>query len=333
VAGDVLFDAAALAPLGRGAGPAGVTTGLAPVAPGGAVGATCPRALLPALLAALDVDDVALGTALSRAGTGPTVAVTLADGLCLPLDAARPAVRLERALLDDLARRTATRDSYLAAAIDRRLSRPITRLALRLPLTPSQITILSVLIGLAGAAGLATVSRWGHVLGALALIASTVLDCVDGEVARARFQQSAAGARLDLLGDYAVHLAVFLGLGIGLARQGLSPAGLRAAVFLIVGVVAAMAVMHVLFIRPALARGGDLHWAGDAESLRGSPVATVAERLASRDYTYVLLLCALAGRLEWFVHAAAAGAWAFVLGLIAYWTCRRVAWSRSAVPR
>jgi phosphatidylglycerophosphate synthase len=329
VAGDVLFDAVALAPMARGARPGSVTTGVAPAAPGPVVAAMCPRALLATLLVALDADNTALGDALERAGAGPGERVALADGLCLPLDVAHPAARLERVLLDDLARRTTARDSYLAALIDRRLARPVTRLALRLPFTPAHITMLSALVGLAGAAGLATVSHWGRVLGALGLVVSVVLDCVDGEVARARLQQSAAGARLDLLGDYVVHLAVFLGLGIGLARQGLSPAGIRAVVLLIAGVVAAMAVMHVLFIRPALARGGDLHWAGDAGSLRGR-VATLAERLASRDYTYVLLLLALAGRLDWFVYAGAAGAWAFVLGLTGYWACRRARWARPA---
>jgi phosphatidylglycerophosphate synthase len=204
---------------------------------------------------------------------------------------------------------------------------------LRLPLTPSQITLLSVLVGLAGAAGLATVSYAGRVVGVLGLIASVVLDCVDGEVARARFQQSAAGARLDVIGDYAVHLAVFLGLGIGLARQGLPPAGVRAVIVLILGVVAAMAVMHALFVRPALARGGDLHWAGDDQSLRGTPVATLAERLASRDYTYLFLVLALAGHLEWFVYAGAVGAWVFVLGLVGYWLYRRAAWPRAVASR
>ena len=66
-------------------------------------------------------------------------------------------------------------------------------------------------------------------------------------------------------------------------------------------------LVHALFIRPALRQGGDLHWAGDAWSLRGKPGATVLEKLASRDYTYLLLTLALAGHLDWFLYAAAGG--------------------------
>ena len=62
--------------------------------------------------------------------------------------------------------------------------------------------------------------------------------------------------------------------------------------------------------RGLLERGGDLHWAGDAGSLRGRPGTALAEKLASRDYTYLLLMMAAINHLEWFLYAAAAGAWA-----------------------
>jgi hypothetical protein len=44
----------------------------------------------------------------------------------------------------------------------------------------------------------------------------------------------------------------------------------------------------------------------------------VVERLASRDYTYLLLVLAVIGHLEWFLYAAAGGAWVFTTALIAY---------------
>ena len=150
------------------------------------------------------------------------------------------------------------------------------------------------------------------------LLVSVVLDCVDGDMARARLAQNPAGARLDVMGDYLVHLAVFAGLATGLWREGLPRGGVWAALALIAGVGAAMAAVHVLFIRPALRQGGDLHWAGDARSLRGRPGAVVAEKLASRDYTYLLLVLAAIGHLEWFLYAAAGGAWVFTAALIAY---------------
>ncbi len=239
------------------------------------------------------------------------------EGLVLSLAGAGSPGALEARLLGALARRTERRDSYLAALIDRRLSRPVTRLFLPMPLTPSGVTLLSVAAGLVGAAGLATTSYATRVGGVLCLLASIVLDCVDGEVARARLEQSPAGARLDVVGDYVVHLAVFAGLATGLLRQGLPPGGGRAALALVAGVGAAMLVMHVLFVRPAL-RQGDLHWGGGGSSAGDTAIADVAEKLASRDYTYLLLVLALLGHLEWFLYAAAVGSWVFVVALLGY---------------
>ena len=269
---------------------------------------------------------IAPGAPVPGGGDGSTVTLAgdvLVDGdLVRPLGpGARPA-DLERALLDHHARRIAGTDSFLAQLVERRLARPLTRLLLPSRVSPTQVTLAGLVLGVLGGAGLATVSPGLRVLGLLLVVLSNVLDCVDGDLARARFEQTSAGARLDLLGDYAVHLAIIAGLVVGLWRQGLPPGGYWAAAALGLGVLVAMVAMHRLFLRPALAEG-DLHWAGDGGSLRGAPAARVIERLASRDYTYLLLIFALLGRLEWFLYAAALGAWAFVVGLVGYVGLRR----------
>jgi phosphatidylglycerophosphate synthase len=325
LAGDLLVDAAAVRAL-RGAGRGPVWT-----AAGQRVGVVCAAADLPACSESID-----LGAGWPVHGSTPLEPLRegtrIAAGLAVPLEAPGSTGHLERVLLEHIGDRT-TSDSYLATLIDRPLSRPLTRLLLRTSLAPAHVTLLSVAIGLLGAAGLATVSYGGRLGGVLLLLASIVLDCVDGDLARARLAQTAAGARLDVMGDYLVHLAVFLGLATGLWRGGLPPGGVWAALALLGGVVAAMAAVHVLFIRPALRQGGDLHWAGDAESLRGRRGASIAEKLASRDYTYLLLVLAVLGHLEWFLYAAAGGAWVFTAALIAYWVRAMPRQGREAVPR
>jgi phosphatidylglycerophosphate synthase len=315
LAGDVLVDTEAVATL-RDANP-----GLVWTATGQVIGE-----VRSDVDAASSLDPA--GLSLRRAGQGTRIQT----GLAVPLDEVGSSLRLERALLDHLADR-ASSDSYLAALFDRPMSRPLTRLLLRTPLTPSHVTLLGVAIGLLGAAGLATVSYWGRLGAVLMLIVSLALDCVDGDLARARMAQNPTGARLDLVGDYLVNLAVFAGLCVGLVREGLPPGGGWAALALVSGVGAAMAVVHALFIRPVLRRGGDLHWAGDAWSLRGKPGAALLEKLASRDYTYLLLVLALAGHLEWFLYAAAGGAWLFTLGVVAYALVSRPRRSREPVSR
>jgi len=331
VSGNILFDVAALAPLLAAARADGSRVYRAATRGAGLGVVVCPAAVLPALVAELDAGRRSLTEALARVRGLEGPAVPLGTGLCAPLDHAHPPPVLVAALLADLGRRTTAKDSYLAALIDRRLSRPITRLLLDWPITPSQVTLVSLALGVLGAAGLATVSYGWRVAGVLALIVSSVLDCVDGELARARFQQSAAGARLDVVGDYLVHLAVFSGLGIGLVRQGLPPGGGWVAVALVAAVATTTLTLHRLFVRPALVQGGDLHWAGGGDRLRDSPIAAVVEKIASRDYTYLLLVLALLGRLEWFLYAAAVGAWVFVAAVLAYWGYLRVVPPRPAV--
>ena len=199
------------------------------------------------------------------------------------------------------------------------MSRPLTRLLLRAPLTPSHVTLLGVAIGLLGAAGLATVSYWGRLSGVLLLIVSLALDCVDGDLARARLAQNPTGARLDLIGDYLVNLAVFAGLCIGLVREGLPPGGGWAALALVSGVGGRDGGgSHALHPPGAPARAAISTGPATRGALRGKPGASVLEKLASRDYTYLLLVLAIAGHLEWFLYAAAGGAWLFTVGVVAY---------------
>jgi phosphatidylglycerophosphate synthase len=310
LAGDVLVDGAALVAL-RDAGLGPISTEA-----GHVVGEVCPAAGVVAALERAPSSGRWPGDAASSRPSAITA------GVAMPLTEAGSAAQLERMLLEHLGGQTG--DSYLATLVDRRLSRPLTRLLLRTPLAPWHVTVLSMAIGIAGAVGLMTGSYWPRLGGVLLLIASLVLDCVDGELARARLAQSRAGARLDVLGDYVVNLAVFAGLAVGLLRGGLPRGGMWAALALVTGVGAAMTVVHALFVGPALRRGGDLHWTGDASSLRGRPGAAVVERLASRDYTYLLLILALLGHLEWFLYTAAAGAWLFTAGVVGY---ALIAWS------
>jgi phosphatidylglycerophosphate synthase len=56
------------------------------------------------------------------------------------------------------------------------------------------------------------------VTGALIFQLSAIIDCVDGDLARALFKQSRLGKWLDLGGDQVVHFSVFAGIGIGVSR-------------------------------------------------------------------------------------------------------------------
>lgn len=92
------------------------------------------------------------------------------------------------------------------------LSRPIVRLLTATRITPNQVTLIQPFIALAAGYLIAMGDRWSLVLGALAFELRSLLDCVDGGLARAKKMSSPGGHALDALCDWLG--VVFLYIGI-----------------------------------------------------------------------------------------------------------------------
>ncbi len=108
-----------------------------------------------------------------------------------------------------------TEDAFVATFVHRPVARRLTPLALRLGLTPNQVTGFSVLLGLGAAGAFAGGRWWSLVLGAVLLQLSLVVDCVDGDVARFRRMFSPVGAWLDASTDRLKEFACYGGLAWG----------------------------------------------------------------------------------------------------------------------
>lgn len=109
-------------------------------------------------------------------------------------------------------------DGPVSRHLNRRLSRPITRLLMNTRVRPSHVTILSLLVGLAAAAFMAGGVAWAFIVGGLLYQLSSVLRGVDGELARLRWQGSERGAWLDTVTDDVANIALQVGLGYGVAQ-------------------------------------------------------------------------------------------------------------------
>lgn len=143
-----------------------------------------------------------------RGGTADARAGILAE--LAGMDQAR--VLLERANRPD--------DGFYSTFVLRRASKPVTATALRLGLTPNQISLFSLAVGL-GAALLFAIGSWPALLaGALLMQASLIIDCVDGEVARFTRSFSDLGAWLDASTDRVKEYAAYAGLAAGSIRHG-----------------------------------------------------------------------------------------------------------------
>lgn len=128
------------------------------------------------------------------------------------------------------ARRTATQTALLATAkptdgwVSRHCNRPISRacsrLALAIGLNANAASILTLGIGLLCAWTAAQPGyAWFVATGVLFQLAS-ILDGVDGEIARATLTESPLGARIDTIVDQLTYAACFVGTTIGWVRAG-----------------------------------------------------------------------------------------------------------------
>ena len=136
----------------------------------------------------------------------------------------RAVVQAELAGIDEarvlLERANRPDDGFYSTFVLRRASKPLTALALRLRLTPNQISVFSLFVGLAAALCFATGAWWGLLAGALLMQASLIIDCVDGEVARFTRSFSDLGAWIDASTDRVKEYAAYAGLAAGSARTG-----------------------------------------------------------------------------------------------------------------
>ncbi|MEO3810566.1 CDP-alcohol phosphatidyltransferase family protein [Sphaerisporangium sp. B11E5] len=99
-------------------------------------------------------------------------------------------------------------------------SRFIARWAARRGLTPNQVTLISIALGVLAALSFATGTRAGAVAGGVLIYFAFVFDCVDGQVARYARKFGVLGAWLDATFDRAKEYVVFAGLAVGATVAG-----------------------------------------------------------------------------------------------------------------
>ncbi|WP_030855815.1 DUF5941 domain-containing protein [Streptomyces sp. NRRL S-37] len=112
------------------------------------------------------------------------------------------------------------RDGFFTTYFISPYSRYIARWCARRGLTPNQVTTASLITALIAAGCAATGTRGGFVAAGVLLLASFVLDCTDGQLARYSLQYSTLGAWLDATFDRAKEYAYYAGLALGAARGG-----------------------------------------------------------------------------------------------------------------
>jgi phosphatidylglycerophosphate synthase len=186
-------------------------------------------------------------------------------------------------------------EGFMSRHVERRISLAVTRRLVNTPITPNVMTLVSLAVGLTGAPFFLSVDPLKQVIGSLLFLTHSILDGCDGELARLKFLESRAGARLDFWGDNLVHVAVFTCMGVGwsMAIDALWPLVLG---MLAVAGTGLSAVLVSQQSGPPSASG-----------------ARLAEALANRDFIYLVIVLACFGRAHWFLVCVALGTPIFMM--------------------
>jgi phosphatidylglycerophosphate synthase len=194
-------------------------------------------------------------------------------------------------------------DSFMDRNFTRHISRYLTRQCVRTSVTPNQLTLVSLAVGLEAAVCFLYGGYGMSVFGAGLLLLSASIDCTDGEIARLKYMESQFGKRLDIICDNLVHIAVFFAIGMGLYGS------TDKSLFILLGSLAVFgSLICFILLSPKImsskSQGGQLKKFLDCNK-------NLVDRLANRDFTYLLFFMALLGSLDIFIGLTALGANAF----------------------
>jgi len=207
-------------------------------------------------------------------------------------------------------------EGFVDRFFNRKVSRWFTRFFLAAGLSPNVITILATLVGLVAAAGFSVGTYSTGILAALLFQLAAIIDCCDGEVARLTFTESPLGAWLDITMDNVVHMAIFAGIAAG---SYLRMAGSDGAwVPLALGSAAVLGNGFSFWVVTRAQKIKSL--SGWKPPVQAAWLNFMLKNVASRDFSVIVLIFAVLGKLEWFLGLAAIGS--VVFSFLMLWVIR-----------
>ncbi len=214
-----------------------------------------------------------------------------------------PDVRVaKRRLMGALVKDT---DGFMARHVERPISLQISRRLAGTAITPNQMSLISIAVGICGGPFFLSARPLMQTIGALLFLAHSILDGCDGELARLKFQQSRWGGVLDFWGDNIVHTVIFgcMAVGWSLSAAANWPLWLGAAA--VFGTLGSASFVYWRLMR--LKDGGETLFTSVSDAPE-RPLARLLDSASRRDFIYLVILLALFGRSNWFLTLAGIGA-------------------------
>ncbi len=214
-------------------------------------------------------------------------------------------------------------EGFVDRFFNRKVSHWFTRIFLAAGLSPNIITILATLVGLVAAASFGVGTYSTGIIAALLFQLAAIIDCCDGEVARLTFTESPFGAWLDITMDNVVHMAIFAGIAVGSYLRMAGSDGAWIPLALGSAAVLGNGLSFWLVTRAQKIKSSN----GWKTPVQAAWSDFMLKNVASRDFSVVVLVFAVIGKLDWFLGMAAMGS--VVFSLLMLWVIRPSATTRA----
>jgi phosphatidylglycerophosphate synthase len=139
------------------------------------------------------------------------VSINVADNLWQPVHSEKDRILAEKKLDHWLVKPT----DGMYARLNRKISVPISRQLIKIPVTANMVSFFTLGVGFASAVFFALGGYWNTLLGAFLCLFASILDGSDGEVARLKLLESDFGCWLETVCDYAFYFFLLAGMAIG----------------------------------------------------------------------------------------------------------------------
>ena len=214
-------------------------------------------------------------------------------------------------------------EGFVDRFFNRKVSRWFTRLFLAAGFSPNVITVLATLVGLIAAGGFGIGTYSAGIIAALLFQLAAIIDCCDGEVARLTFTESPFGAWLDIAMDNVVHMAIFAGIATGSYLRIAGSDGAWVPLALGTAAVLGNGLSFWLVTRAQKIKSSN----GWKTPVQAAWSDFMLKNVASRDFSVVVFIFAVIGKLDWFLGMAATGS--VVFSILMLWVIRPSARTRA----
>ncbi len=231
---------------------------------------------------------------------------------------------VEKALIRSLTKPT---DGWVSRNFNRPISTLFSRVLAHTSITPNQFTIVTGLIGLSTAWFLAKGGYWNYLIGGALFHFTSVLDGVDGELARLKFKSSPFGQWLDTVVDNTSYLAALGGIITGLFLNGAPQYVIYAGILSVVFAVLALGSLYFYLLR--FKSGGTLlnvkYGFQDGNSTFDK-IVQVAAAFGKRDlFALIFFILGIFGVMQWaLVYIAIMAFMVFVFSIQAHISASKI---------